>query len=294
MCQNPPMGLRYHEIRYLVRAAGMGVDFSTTLTLGRQYLLASSRVVQSAARDAGLEIPSHVIEEIEESAPYGDNLLRYLGATSLDALDVSDYQIATICQDLNEPIPKSLHNRFSLVIDGGTLEHVFNFPTALKSCMEMVAVGGHLLLATPTNNMSGHGFYQLSPEIFYRSLVPANGYELVDMVIVGGKMGRWYHFPDSQAIGDRVELLSHSDNSLMVLARRTEAVPIFETIPQQWDYTVDWTQPEEVTASALAPTGWRSLIQSGPLVTPKLAVRRMLDRSRSRLDSNVFTEIPPS
>jgi 2-polyprenyl-3-methyl-5-hydroxy-6-metoxy-1,4-benzoquinol methylase len=53
------------------------------------------------------------------------------------------------------------------VFDGGTLEHIFDYPTAIKNCMKMVKPGGHLLLTTPANNWFGHGFYQFSPELFY-------------------------------------------------------------------------------------------------------------------------------
>ncbi len=36
------------------------------------------------------------------------------------------------------------------MVDGGTLEHIFNVPVALKSYMEMVRVGGHLILVCPS------------------------------------------------------------------------------------------------------------------------------------------------
>ena len=55
-----------------------------------------------------------------------------------------------------------------MVVDGGTLEHVFDYPTALRNAMRMVRVGGHLILNAPVNNFPGHGFYQISPELFFR------------------------------------------------------------------------------------------------------------------------------
>ena len=60
---------------------------------------------------------------------------------------------------MNEAIPDSLKGKFSCVLDGGTLEHVFNFPQAIKNAMEIVAIGGHFLGVVPANNFSGHGFY---------------------------------------------------------------------------------------------------------------------------------------
>jgi len=41
---------------------------------------------------------------------------------------------------------------YTTVIDGGSLEHVFNFPQAIANCMNMVAVGGHFIGLSPANN----------------------------------------------------------------------------------------------------------------------------------------------
>jgi len=42
---------------------------------------------------------------------------------------------------MSQPIDTIHKNKYDLVFDGGTLEHVFNFPVAIKNCMEMVKVG---------------------------------------------------------------------------------------------------------------------------------------------------------
>jgi hypothetical protein len=54
------------------------------------------------------------------------------------------------------------------VFDGGALEHVFNFPVAISSCMRALVVGGTFISSTPVNNNMGRGLYQFSPELFYR------------------------------------------------------------------------------------------------------------------------------
>ena len=61
--------------------------------------------------------------------------------------------------------------QFDVVYDGGTLEHVFNFPVALRNAMELLRPGGRLFtIHTCANNLCGHGFYQFSRELFYRTL----------------------------------------------------------------------------------------------------------------------------
>ena len=50
-----------------------------------------------------------------------------LGAKSIDSIDFSDYENASIIHDLNIDLPNNLENKYSLVLDWGTLEHFFNF-----------------------------------------------------------------------------------------------------------------------------------------------------------------------
>ena len=61
---------------------------------------------------------------------------------------------------LNQPLSADLEEAFTAVVDCGSLEHVFDFPAAVRNCMRMVAVDGHSLSVTPADNWAGHGFYQ--------------------------------------------------------------------------------------------------------------------------------------
>lgn len=111
-------------------------------------------------------------------------------------MDASKYEGASVVQDLNQPVPDSLKERFDAIFDGGTLEHVFNIPAALKNCMEMTKVGGRFYMHTCANNLCGHGFYQFSPELFYRVFSEQNGFEVERMVIHPlGPYGQWCGCP---------------------------------------------------------------------------------------------------
>lgn len=107
----------------------------------------------------------------QKEAKHADDFFRGLGATSVDVMDVSEYEGANILHDLNQPVSTQLTDAYDCVFDGGATEHVFNFPMALKNCMEMVKVGGHLIVIAPWNNYAGQGFYQLSPELFLLGVV---------------------------------------------------------------------------------------------------------------------------
>jgi hypothetical protein len=170
---------------------------------------------------------------------YADDFFRGLGATSIDFMDASNYEGANVVHDLNQPILKHLAEAYDCVFDGGALEHVFNFPTALKNCMEMVRPGGHLIIITTWNNYAGHGFYQFSPELFYSALSVENGYTVEQMLVV--QRNRWYAVANPSSIGSRVELINREPTLLFLSAKRTGSQPIFSSWPQQSDYSALWS-----------------------------------------------------
>ena len=42
----------------------------------------------------------------------------------------------------------------------------------------MATVQDHFVRITPANNFFGHGFYQFTPELFFRIFSAANGFEV--------------------------------------------------------------------------------------------------------------------
>ena len=73
------------------------------------------------------------------SQKYADSFIcKMLDIDELSIMDISDYEGAQIIHDLNFVIPERLEKKYDVVIDGGTLEHIFNFPIAISNCMKMV------------------------------------------------------------------------------------------------------------------------------------------------------------
>lgn len=89
-----------------------------------------------------------------------------LHARSLKALDVSLYQGADIVADLNSEIPASLNSSFDLVLDVGTLEHLFDLKKSLSNIFSMLALDGIYYSGVVCNDWVDHGFYQFSPTFF--------------------------------------------------------------------------------------------------------------------------------
>jgi hypothetical protein len=233
------MGLDINAVQFLVAAKKHGASFGRTLMLGRQSLNVFPAAMVSLLERNGFSAAKFKVAGPE--CVYAEPLFEALGAQQVDSLDNSNFEGAKFVHDLNRPIPPDWRGKFDAVVDGGTLEHVFNFPTGLRNSMELVREGGRLFFHTGANNLCGHGFYQFSPELFYRALSAENGFEVERMVIHRvGPYGNWYEVSDPNTIRSRVELISFTPMHLLVQARRTSTREVFAQAPQQSDYTVLW------------------------------------------------------
>lgn len=232
------MGLDSAAVKFLCAVKHCGADFSSTLTLGRQSFFPDAASLRDVFARLGV---AQDAEEFRSRHAYSEDFFRLLGARTQAALDYSPFEGAEVVHDLNLPIPPELAGKYSLVFDGGTLEHVFNLPQALKSCLELVRVGGHFAQLTVANNYMGHGFWQLSPEAVFRVFTAANGFRLrtvlLHEVTAGGK---WYAVSAPEAVASRVELCNAQPVYMLTLAQRVADRPIFAAFPQQIDYQADW------------------------------------------------------
>jgi hypothetical protein len=177
------MGLTKESILmmcYCDNNEGNKVDFKQSVMIGRQNIHFKFEEAYSILKRYDNELFDKNFKYIDNifknDNPWGEALFKYFGAEIIDSLDYTDYEGANIVHDLNIPINNDLKNKYSLVWDSGTLEHVFNVPIALKNYMELVKINGHLVLEVPGNNCFGHGFYQFSPDLFFSILNEDNGF----------------------------------------------------------------------------------------------------------------------
>lgn len=232
------MGYGVADLRFLLSAEAMGFRGRKICTLGKLTTYTTQRQLDAVLAKYG---KPHVTLDPVKALYSANDLLEPLGY-EVDSLDASDYEGASIVHDLNQPIPDKLAERYDLVIDGGTLEHVFNFPVAIDNAARMLKTGGHLFLVTPTNNQCGHGFYQFSPELFFSLLSEHNGFEMVRMYVTC--KGSIYHVTDPRRVGGRVELITDDGAFLMVHAKKVRGVQKISG-PQQSDYLVGWQATEQ-------------------------------------------------
>jgi len=228
------MGFNIDAARYLVSEKSRGVNFGNTLTLGRQAVYMTAPAYAEILRIVGADLTDLI---------YADDFLSGLGAEKISAMDFSIYEGAGIIHDANEPVSCDLHESFDTLIDGGTLEHVFNFPIAIRNCMEMVKTGGRVILLTPWHNFSGHGFYEFSPELLWSIFSESNGFEIERMMFVAD--GHWYEVKNPSVIKQRIEIRTQDEILLFATARKTSRKPIFRSWPQQSDYAATWEKANQ-------------------------------------------------
>jgi hypothetical protein len=231
------MGFDLQMSRFVMDAKQSGADFTRLGTFGRQNLSINKAVYAREALRFGLDGAPATVERVYSAYPYIDGMMAELGANETFSIDTSSYEHASFITDMNDPVPEELYNRFSVLIDGGTLEHIFNFPQAVANAARMVEVGGHFLSINGSNNFMGHGFYQFSPELFFRVFSPENGFEVESMILSEANDDAvWYEVTDPAKAKQRVQLINNARTYLMMRARKIADVPLFQNTPQQSDY----------------------------------------------------------
>ena len=145
------------------------------LTLGKQEILLTNIKLQEIAIKMNVKLSvladsgSSAKENYDFSKHISDvELFRRLGFSELRSLDNSDYEGADEIFDLNSPdLPAHLKGAFDVIIDVGTIEHVFHLPNALTNITKMIREGGRIIHLSPSSNHIDHGFYMFSPTLFY-------------------------------------------------------------------------------------------------------------------------------
>src|SRR5262249_11565534 len=128
------LGINLQACRVLCYARRHGADFSRTATIGRQNLHLGARELRDTLRELPLEVTRERGGEIggDSGDAFAEPLLGLLGAASIQSFDASDYEGATDVWDFNDRLPEAHRGQFTVVFDGGSLEHVFNYPMALR------------------------------------------------------------------------------------------------------------------------------------------------------------------
>ncbi len=94
------------------------------------------------------------------------DFFRMFGVKEVHALDYDEADGADIIANLNEEMPDEIISSFDLVLNGGTLEHVFDVAKAMKNISSLAKQGGLVVHICPAARYVEHGFYSFSPTFF--------------------------------------------------------------------------------------------------------------------------------
>jgi hypothetical protein len=243
------MGITASTAALLARARQDGARFDETATIGRQSLALSNADLAKLARRLNILEPDW---NAFAGDGYCEDFFRhFLGARQITSFDASDYQNASVVHDLNRPIPPEYTKAFDALVDGGTIEHIFDIKQVLSNYMSLVRIGGDVFICTTANNLCGHGFYQFSPEFFYRVFNEANGFRIESVCMIEtpfhlvekSSRQRVFKVADPASVGKRMVIVTDKPVSIYVQARRIADRPLFAEPPHQSDYRAKWTAP---------------------------------------------------
>lgn len=179
------MGISRYDASVLI-AESLRIPFKgSVLQLGRQGISFDFRALQKIAKLYKYELKepeklSFGLKEHFSSRNFIDDKCFFssLGFNKVLSLDFSNYESADIIFDLNgSDTPSDLLNSFDVIVDGGTIEHVFHLPNVMKNIANMLKIGGRIIHMSPSSNHVDHGFYMFSPT-FFMDYYSANKFEI--------------------------------------------------------------------------------------------------------------------
>ena len=230
------MGIDTHAwnfLRYCAKRQGLG----RTLTLGRQKLfLPRSTLAKIIPRSRH-----------EELGPYCEKLLiDALAATTVDSLDNSSFEGATVIADLNQPLAGM--GEFDTIIDGGCTEHIFDIGQVFRNIALLAAPGAQIVHVVPGNQFCGHGFWQMSPELFYSMYSRENGFAETEVFVANlHDESNWFAV-DAPTGGKRIEIASATPLYLLVRTVKRSATAALAV--QQSDYAFEWERNAKTSRPA--------------------------------------------
>jgi SAM-dependent methyltransferase len=177
------MGLSFQAIDVIGREHAFRPIRGDILFIGRQSVLFAPDELAAQLRSHGFMVDESAIQ-IDRSTTnrlpgYGDlatdrSIFHALGIDSVKALDISAYEGAEIIHDLNLPIPNELRQSADFIVDGSTLDNVFDPPAALRNYARLLRPGGRLVMVNAMNTREG--CYTILPADWYFDYFVANSF----------------------------------------------------------------------------------------------------------------------
>lgn len=167
---------------------------------------------------------------------YSEFIWNYFKVKSIESIDFSNYESPTFIHDMNKSIDTNFHNKYDLIYDWGSTEHVYNIPTAFANYMNTLKVWGHYIWVLPWNNLCNHGFYQFSPDFFYSLFSKENWFKTKVYVTI---KNQWFLIKDLRDFDYPIHFnlnLWKEEALLYIVSEKIKNIDIKNHIPYQTIY----------------------------------------------------------
>lgn len=237
------MGLDYHTVKLILKAKSQLSQIESVATIGRMGL--TLRAFQLKSLLNLRENTDAIKREFFQDDGFCETFFHKIGVKEVDSFDFSSFENASYIHDFNLPIPKDFHSKYDMVVDGGTLEHIFDFPNALRNCFKLLRKDGIFISSTPTNNQCGHGFYQFSPELYFSLCRLKNNLNLMYLYIWEVyDHAPWYEVVDPDKIDQRLYLFNTKPTKMGVVIQKVTEELDFPSKVYQIYYLRQWDKGE--------------------------------------------------
>jgi hypothetical protein len=246
------MGINAHAFNFIMHQAAQA-PLGRMLTIGRQSLYVEQKFL-------GARLGRPI-----EPSPYCEPAFLALGAASVDSLDVSGYESATLVTDLGKPFRSD--RRFDTIVDAGSLEHIFDAATAFRNLVHLCEIGGRIMHFLPVNNLNGHGFWQFSSDLIHALYCARNGFGDTKVYYASSLDPRtWYEMPEARP-GARVEIASIEPIILLSVTRKIADIAEIEVsqpfFAPAWQGRAPSPEANETLASAALKARFNALLPRG-------------------------------
>ena len=287
------MGIDLNSAQLLIQTQKSGVSFERMATLGRQRLTCDRQALLSLLQTYGYALPEdRVTRFLDPTKEYAEEFLSILGAKDLFAVDASDFEGAQIIHDMNRQIPDVLDSSFDVVLDGGTLEHIFNLPAALGNATRMVRLGEGLYPSTRRTISAVMAFISSR-----QSCITVSCVLKMDTRWSPAYCGRTFPGPISSWCPIRMlckieSILRRSSVFTYMYRRPAEAAYSRGFIPQQSDYARLWEKQEtngaRPTQTSSRTTKLKATLKQIPALRTAVQSARAASRYRNlKLKRNI-------
>jgi SAM-dependent methyltransferase len=258
------MGLSRTTIQLLLNEASLRPFSGAVATLGRQHIYFTWDEFRQFARKADVPVGSDIVPKLHREPALSKRgyasdgtVLRGLGFSDCVTIDCSSYEDADEILDLNaEETPPHLQDRFDLVLDLGTMEHVFHTRNVLANMHRMVKTGGRIIHLSPAAEYLNHGFYNFSPA-FFEDYYIANNYLIHQIWLCRYRKTNSVYSPvdvfdyfNRRPRGFEAGPLAKRIYTWTVAERRAESTS--SLVPQQGTYRAAWAETQPRTHSRVA------------------------------------------